>query len=101
MSLPSGQSSQWGHRLATRSSDGFRVDSLVRVDDPFHKVAPLSVDKGVRYTGGLGLLARAAIDLPVIPCLYLASLPYTARATVSQQTLRREAREFRAVCRRS
>ena len=41
------------------------------------------VDKGVRYTGGLGLLARAAIDLPVIPCLYLASLPYKARATKS------------------
>lgn len=43
--------------------------SLVKVDDPFHKVAPLSVDQGV-----IGL-ARAAIDLPVIPCLYLASLP--------------------------
>ena len=45
---------------------------MVIVDDPFHKDAPLSVDKGVnRYSQ----LARAAIDLPVIACLYFASLP--------------------------
>lgn len=55
------------------SSDGIRVDRrFVRVDDPFHKDAPLSVDKGTHLYPGL---ARAAIDLPVLPGLYLASLP--------------------------